>query len=145
MNFFIVFSRFEYALKRAKYIKGEKHVSADWDKFADEISSDFNRYQTRELREAARYLESNPPKKQIAQGGELSWEDIEHSTSKTLTKWLLRLVRTVRNNLFHGGKFPGLPVEEPSRNSKLIQSSIVILDACLALHPEVKGYFLEQI
>ena len=47
--------------------------------------------------------------------------------------WLLLMVRTVRNNLFHGGKFPLIPVSEPSRDSTLLHHSITILAACLPL------------
>jgi len=54
---------------------------------------------------------------------------------------LLGCIRIVRNNLFHGGKFPLAPVQEPARNPLLLHHALVIIYACLPLDAEVNAYF----
>jgi hypothetical protein len=53
-------------------------------------------------------------------------------------------VRTVRNNLFHGGKSPSRPISEPARDQRLLESSLVVLHECLALNESLCGAFLES-
>lgn len=66
MNFFITFSRFEYALKRAGYIHNREDAQANWEKFLKVHKSKFLAdCQTNELRNAVDYLKSHPPKKQV--------------------------------------------------------------------------------
>ena len=145
-SFFIVFSRFEYALKRAGYVHGGNGgVWANWDKFSSELKDTFEPDKMSELQEAVGYLQDHPPRRQIVKAGRLGWRECERSESESLVQWLLRLVRTVRNNLFHGGKFPELPVQDPSRNTKLLQSCLIVLEACLELHPEVRHRFLDKL
>lgn len=145
-RFFIIFSRLEYALKRAKYIKGNKgYASADWDKFASDLVDVFNPSRTSELQKAVRYFQDKPPKKQIVREGQLSWKNNVRGRNEPLIIWLLGSVRIVRNNLFHGGKFPSSIMTDPARDSTLIKSSITILEACLELNSEVKSYFLDLV
>lgn len=48
----------------------------------------------------------------------------------------LLAVRTVRNNLFHGGKHT--PHSPPGRDENLVKASIAILQWCLSVHVEVR-------
>jgi hypothetical protein len=52
-------------------------------------------------------------------------------------------VRTVRNNVFHGGKFPSAEIEEPLRNEKLIGDCLSVLHALLAIpsNEKLANYF----
>ena len=121
IEFFVVFSRFEYALKRAGYVSGnEKRASANWDKFASDIEDAFRPDQTAELQNAVTYLQNSPPRKQVVQDDELRWKDNTPSKNEPRLRWLLRLVRTVRNNLFHGEKFRTLLEEHPPRDIDLM-------------------------
>lgn len=144
-NFFIAFSRFEYALKRAGYLRSDKSgVHPDWEKFVSELKTKFKPSTAKELERAVKYLKDNPPRKQIVKNKSLSW-DIAHDTRKQpLVSLLIVYIRRVRNNLFHGGKFPMRPIEEPARNEKLLNNSLVILNRCLELHTKVKSYFLHS-
>jgi hypothetical protein len=145
-KFFIVFSRFEYALKRAGYVNGdENRVFANWDKFASGLSNKFDSALRLELAEAIQYLQSHPPKKQIVAKNELGWKETDLNLNEPQLIWLLRVIRVIRNNLFHGGKFPMRPVSDPSRDIQLIKSSLVILEACLDLEPKVQSYFLDKL
>ncbi len=146
MKFFFVFSRFEYALKRAKYLKPNKEniAWADWDKFSKDLENIFTTNKTPELREAIDYLQKHPPLKQIVKKGKIGWQKKKPLNHKPDIHWILKQVRIVRNNLFHGGKFPDGPIQDPARNPELIKNCLIILEACLELHPEVQKYFKEN-
>lgn len=49
----------------------------------------------------------------------------------------LLLLRTVRNNLFHGGKYPDGPVDEIPRNKAILGAALAVLEGCFELHPGV--------
>lgn len=141
-EFSILFSRFEYALKRtSRYaIERSNKVEADWNSFAKDHDSDFNSERTAILKSAVDYLETKPPRKQVVRSGTLAWEDVELQNITRLEQINLA-VRRVRNNLFHGGKFPDGPVEDPARNTTLLKSCITILEECLRLDDKVRSYF----
>ena len=58
-EFFVVFARFEYALKRARFVQRDTadQVQADWDKFANAIESSFDPTTSQDLLEAVKYRE----------------------------------------------------------------------------------------
>lgn len=147
-QFFVFFSRFEYALKRIpKYLKdGTGNAEAAWDTFANNNSDKFISESSFNLKAAVTYFKDSPPRKQKRKDRNLFWsEPLKYSEDGKLLLWLLTVVRTVRNNLFHGGKFPMLPVSDPSRNHDLIFHAIVILDACLKLDESVTNMFNDGI
>jgi hypothetical protein len=140
-EFFFVFSRFEYALKRAKYVTGEDgKVKADWDKFAKCIKTLFNSGATPEIAKAVSYLRTNPPMKQNHHNKVLGWTPVTRSENGV--RWLLRLTQTVRNNLFHGGKFSDGPFNDPARDTQLLSYCLILLNECLKLDPIVESYFV---
>jgi len=51
---------------------------------------------------------------------------------------VLLSVRTVRNNLFHGGKFPDGVITDPLRDEQLIRDCLAFLKGLLGL-PLPKG------
>lgn len=149
-DFFIIFARFEYALKRAGLTTGDTNrVFPNWDRFASLLKDDFNRYKTIEIANAVSYLDKHPPKKQVLDGKNLAWQDNMRGYNEPLIVWLLRLIRTVRNNLFHGGKFAHEEIKDPSRNEELLISSLVILQECIELSeklcPDIKRYFYDYM
>lgn len=123
-KFFIVFSLFEYALKRARFRNESGDVMPDWEKFAREIENRFDRQASPEIEEAVDYLLNKPPKRQVV-NGTLIWQERTRPTGKTDYEWLSLIIRAVRNNLFHGGKF----IYERPRDTLLIQHSLTILEA----------------
>lgn len=59
---------------------------------------------------------------------------------KKSSQKILILIRRVRNNLFHGGKFNG-EWFEPERSEALMRNALIILRACGENHHEVsKAY-----
>ena len=118
----------------------------NWDKFASDYASQFEHLESEALKAAVIYFQDNPPRKQLQQAGELSWsEPQEYDAKEPLLIWLLRMVRCVRNNLFYGGKFPLVPISDPSRDRELLLNSMHILESCLPLSPTVESRFYESI
>lgn len=145
-GFSIFFSRFEYALKRTtKYAVGDENdIHAKWNEFAKDHDSDFNPERTAKLKSAVGYLQAKPPKKQILKkNGTLGWKDVHRQNTSTLEQ-IICSIRRVRNNLFHGGKFPDGPIEEPGRDTELLQHCIIILNECLQLDVVVLRHFYSK-
>jgi hypothetical protein len=147
VQFFYFFSRFEYALKRCKYNIGENNgAKADWDKFGNDLDEEnlFSEIveSDESFKKACDYLFDNSPKKQIARDYEISWT--ECPVDGRDFKNLFILVRRVRNNLFHGGKFPDMPIEGSERDELLLNNCLIILEKCRALNESINSSFLEE-
>lgn len=137
-QFFFYFSRFEYCLKRSKkYLKKGRYDIAkpDWSKYSDDLNGKFATTQNTAFEQAVKSLIGAPPKHQVVREESLTWEDTKQYCKEHDEKYILRLVRTVRNNLFHGGKFPlpSGPTEDTARNNCLLQASISVLEKCIEL------------
>lgn len=141
MQFFINFSRFEYALKRLGFVVKEGNdVKISWNEFADKIKNEFeirledNNFE--DLKKAVNYIIDNPPRKLV----------IESDGSRSIICWrksnpnrgnivrdILILVARIRNNLFHGEK-PGILVggafeqerENVYRDKLLLEYGLII-------------------
>lgn len=135
-QFFTLFSVMEYALKEIGYarLRGSDGVEANWDGFVAELNIKFDWQDHPELIESVRFLFKNPPRKQVLLNGHLDWKNSDRPPKISDNEWLKRLVKTVRNNLFHGGKRPF----DPERDSKLLQSCIRVLLSWASLHPEIE-------
>lgn len=150
MKFLKVFSRAEYALKNIedfrKTYKNNNKVEANWDAFANAIDSSFYTPTESGIVQAREYLWNNPPKKQRINNNELFFEDFKIDEHQAKTQQLLLMVCTVRNNLFHGGKYTPSTAEvnNTERNQKLLENSIIIIKACMDLDKSVKGYYNVQ-
>ena len=73
--------------------------------------------------------------KSSVRNGELAWDESPvQSTSKA--QLVLLLIRRIRNNLFHGGKFNGRWFE-PERSELLMHHALIILKACAMNHAAV--------
>ena len=147
IEFFIFFSRFEYALKRAGYAKGNaKGVDPDWDEFGRKWNSKFHHGCVGELKACWDYFWSNPPKKQVLLETRLDWVPALPSKPDDSPNlgWLLTMIRRVRNNLFHGGKFQQ-PVPDASRDWELLEKSSAVLSECLKYDSDLKERFDESL
>jgi hypothetical protein len=147
-EFFVFFSRFEYALKRhERYLMpGVGNAEPNWDRFASDYNAEFSPDTTPTLAAAIQYYLDKPPMKQLRADGKMKWSDpITLQHNGPLLVWLLLAVRVVRNNLFHGGKFPLIAISDPSRDRELLANAITILATCLPLDPQVNSWFMEGI
>ncbi len=153
-RFFVIFSRFEYAMKRCRCFKRSKvegesrRAEPDWDALAirTSICGRLQNAGNESVAEAYAYLINNPPKTEIVVGSSIDFVPTLQSDDHTDERHVLSLVQKVRNNLFHGGKFQSGPVldfTDRVRNGKLIASSIVILEHCLSTDAELSKEFFE--
>lgn len=141
-SFFMEFSRAEYALKRAGFVRGnEKKVEADWTRFARSVAARWETLTSDDFRGARDFLDKQGPKKQVLRDGDLDWED-SPDPSKCQAERVCVYFRRVRNNLFHGGKWGAGPVEPPERDSDLLRNSLVVLRGMLGLDDRVQSYFV---
>jgi hypothetical protein len=145
-EFLLCFSRFEYALKRAGFVAGdEREAKPAWDTFGDSLRGRFSSVTAPEFVHAVELLDFAPPQKQVLKDGQLGWIDNKKDLSESQEKWVLRLVRTVRNNLFHGGKYPGTIVPNPERDQQLLRACLTVLEHALVLSPKVKRWFSSEV
>lgn len=146
-DFFIAFSRMEFALKHTGYVKGDKrrNAMADWDSFAEKNDKPFQAKiadkKNKSLIEATNYLYDTPPKRLKFISNILSWEKRDTIKNRTL-KELILVIRGVRNNLFHGSK--RLAITEQSRNRDLLNYGLIVLNECLTIDRIVRQKFLEE-
>lgn len=137
-EFFMVYSRFEFALKQSGYLRQDRdYVSPDWKTFSITIEDMFDPHKSAELLEAYRYYLSQPPKRQVIKDNRLSLKDNIKGKNETDFCWVIRSIGIARNNLFHGGKFPW----DQIRDVSLLSSGLFILYECVALDKRVENFF----
>ena len=142
LDFLMVFSRFEFSLKRCGFVYGdETRALPNWDKFGADNHKRFNATENAALTDAVDLLFRKPPQKQVLKDNRLSWEDVVHNRKEPQFLYVLRLVRTIRNNLFHGGKFPDGPIADPARDHQLLQSALTVLRASVPFDSEISNVF----
>lgn len=143
-DFFREFSRFEYCLKAVGFLRVRRNnePEANWDAFAEAIKQIFEEPPSKEFSAAVAYYMKNPPKKQVVRDGGLQWENDASQDSGAIR--VLVLVRRVRNNLFHGGKFNGQGWFSPERSEDLLRHGTVILRFLVRAHPDVRRAYSEE-
>jgi hypothetical protein len=142
-NFFVAFSAFEYSLKELGFANQRgNYLQIKWDEFVEGISAPFDDVENlpKQLQSAINYLFEHPPQMQFFNGENIEWRNLTQETNETNAKRLLRILKTVRNNLFHGGKYP----YDPIRDADLIQNCLVVLMFWVDLIPEIREGF-EQV
>ena len=146
-KFFYAFSCFEFALKTTSFLKNENTANPDWDSFATLVDSNnkLAEIESADFKKGVKYFFDNPPKKQVVTNGVLDWEEYEKPKDFFNFKELLMLVRRVRNNLFHGGKFSSGLEQGSERNRDLISYGLIILNKCVDLNEDIKLKFNEQL
>lgn len=142
IEFFISFSRFEYALKASGFVNLQgNRIYANWDLFIASIIDNFIQTKNDNLNSAVNYIIDNPPRIQSLVGGAVMWRDRQLQENEPLINKLRLHISDIRNNLFHGGKFNGSYQAEIARNNELIKSALIILNEWLILHEEVNNNF----
>jgi hypothetical protein len=142
IEFFVAFSRFEYGLVQAGYVRDDRRdAQADWDRLAREFNERFDPNVAPGLQQAVTYLLAHPPRKQIYVNGHLEWSMAAPPQTDPLLQRLLVFVRRVRNNLFHGDKLNDLLERYSERNLDLIRSALTVLYVCVDLDDEVQTNF----
>jgi hypothetical protein len=147
LRFLVMYTRSEYALKRVFPRKGPfGRVEPDWKAFAGSIAADLATMQDQTFVRARDRLFVAAPRQYAFVGNATHWiANPRRATERTDAEYLLRVVRDVRNNLFHGGKYPD-PDETPeelANDQDLIDSAALVLERCLRLNPLVMQTFVD--
>lgn len=147
-DFFVVFFRFEYALKKAGFINQGKQnkVLANWDQFISNIRKEFESIDSYPdiVSDSISYIMNHPPNIQVLDNGRLIWKPRSEINNETpLIHNLSLRIRDIRNNLFHGGKYRLYDNRNPTRDVRLIKSALVILDYWLEMNKDVNKFFFK--
>ena len=125
-RFFYKFSRFEFALKENGYLRDpstDRPAIPGWRVFAIESRAAY-----RLSPEAAELIRAAPKCQVVGANGYLEWKDVDyHGVPGDLVK-VVRLLQTVRNNLFHGGKHGAEGWDDPARTAMLLRLGAEVLD-----------------
>ena len=133
-----VFARFEYALKETGFLNNDKgSAQANWDVFANSLKGKFSAVHDAEFIGAIAFLKASPPRKQVVVGVGTDWKDSVQGAGDTDEQFVIRLIRVVRNNLFHGGKSFTDGEKVVGRNAELMKAGLVVMEQCLKLSPDV--------
>lgn len=140
-DFFFKFSRFEFALKAYKYRKSGRlsnNAEPDWNSFIN----DYERaYQPCEF---AEQLLQNPPRRQVITNGNLDWEDLSFQADHSLLKKVVFAIKTIRNNLFHGGKHGDKSWDDVDRINFLLTNGNWVLDQLSELDGNLRAHYLDK-
>ncbi len=137
IEFFLTFARFEFALKAAGFVRGGlQGARPDWDSFGRSLDLHTARLD-RNCAAAVEYFSLHPPWRQVVTANRLAWDSAVRFAPVERMEQVLELVRRVRNNLFHGGKFSDGVHNDPGRNELLLRHSLAVLHRCLELSPSV--------
>jgi hypothetical protein len=138
-DFFYWFSRFEYALKENKYVRSGRNGTAevDWKEFVNRHCDQYV------LSEKAKGLFEAPPTRQIVgDDGTVSWTPLDLPKAGSELAQALLLVKTMRNNLFHGGKKGPKGWSDPYRMKELLSVGRGLLDEFASLAEIEADYLL---
>ena len=142
LEFFLTFSRFEFALKNAGFYKKfegvEYSAEPDWESFALRIKQPFREQNDALFMAACHRIWDTPPRKQVVRNDSLDWRYELIPSSDLDIKQILVYVRRIRNNLFHGGKHESVSYAGEQRNKCLLKDSLIVLHGCLGLLEDVK-------
>jgi hypothetical protein len=117
VEFFLEFSRLEYAMKACRFLKNTTpgaRAEASWELLANRLGQDFLSG-VRDTGVAPRLIQQPPKDLRVTQDGVQFGEQPPPPDSTTD---LLRYMWRVRNNLFHGSKMVGVP---STRNAELME------------------------
>jgi hypothetical protein len=123
-NFFYWFSRFEFVLKERRFLKSDTigdRANPSWDKFTKKFRGAYT------LTLAGKALIDEKPKRQIVAVPDLEFEDVPFSPNTADLDKIIAYAKTVRNNLFHGGKHGYDQWDDPKRMRRLLELTITVL------------------
>ena len=147
-NFFVCFSRFEYAAKAQELHVdlGERQrcdLKVDWRKVAERLDEKFVYLskQNPKIQEAVKYFANEPPQKQVLKAGGPQFT-LPKEPNVSETEVLLLALRRIRNNLFHGGK--GIKREDLNRDQKLVDLGLIILEGLIESDDILQHDFFEK-
>lgn len=117
------FRQMEYALKRSGYLHRKKYADADWDRFAQELGSDF--FSKVSKSGIAKTLIEHPSRQLLA---DMTWVPENPPPLTNVAQLIINGLCRVRNSYLHGEKFTGGPdPDQWQRDAVLIEEAHVVL------------------
>ena len=143
LEFFSVFSRLEYALKITAQFRqaGNGEAKADWAAFAEGIAQSFEPHKNQETKRAFEFLVHANLRRLEVSGNDVEWKPFNVADPESDADRVIRIIKQVRNNLFHGGKYAREPDGSPERDRALLLHSLTILRYLVGLHAEVQAKY----
>jgi hypothetical protein len=147
LNFFMTFARCEFALKTGGfaergYRKGVgNEAQADWDAFAQAISSSFQAGLEPETKAACARLIEARPWELVLINGNVMWQQQTRRARETLAENALAAVKRLRNNLFHGNEASGVQGYTTEQTEQLLCDAVMVLQASVILRPAVQAAY----
>lgn len=139
LEFFYLFSRFEFALKRAGYWrKNGNNVSPDWGEFVSKYKNIY--MPNKELMTLFDRVRENPPSKQVEYLGCIIWKEYVINNKAPDLQIYTDIIRIIRNNLFHGGKYGDRGWDNKERVKFLLDFSCQIIKDISSMDEELKAY-----
>lgn len=136
-QFFWSFAAFECAMKRAGFCRAGRYEMAEpnWRSFETGIRE--TALASESFKVAAKRLIELAPRCQVVVAGKLGWQTAAQGKADDV-EYALFLLRTVRNNLFHGGKYEhGGPVQDVARDTEILTAGMALLGECYELDNRV--------
>ncbi|EGQ9939823.1 MULTISPECIES: hypothetical protein [Vibrio] len=135
--FFLQFSRLEFALKESGYVKAGLRDSAepDWKRFIEQYSDSYA------LDKLEKELMSKPPLRQVYRNEQISWVDFEFPEESTELNNLVFALKTMRNNLFHGGKFGHKSWDDPERVEFVLSKGLHTIEKLSKLDGDLTAHY----
>jgi hypothetical protein len=147
-DFFWLFARFECAMKQTGKENGylcaidrrkDKNLAEpDWFKLKTKLAKKLEKSKLGGVQDAITYLTGCPPWVQKVVGDNAEFQKPELK-SKEPGSQAIEAAKTVRNNLFHGGKCR--PQSEQNRDPILIKHATAVLRGCLHEDDSLKSSF----
>ena len=139
-DFFWTFTTIECAMKHAGIFKtreGSDAIEANWEQFETDLVN-YGTERSLKFRQAARTLQQFRIQRLALIDNKPAWRPVERRQMGEV-QFTLYLLRLVRNNLFHGGKYEfGAPADQVERDTDIIRAALSVLDQCFEHHPRVK-------
>ena len=130
-EFFFWFSRFEAALKECGFLKSDTEgdtAEPSWDKFVEAYAAVYT-----PTKSGKRLLELGPERQIVGMGKKLAWRPVGTGDCGTELCKVVRMLKTLRNNVFHGGKSGGAGWDQPDRTETLLDNGISELHELAAI------------
>jgi hypothetical protein len=125
-DFFFWFSRFEAALKEDGYLRNEQPNSValpGWDQFVAKWAPQYQ-----PSANATRLISLAPARQMVGANKSLTWGATPVAPGASQLATVVAMLKTVRNNLFHGGKHGSADWDNPKRTGELLDAARPVLD-----------------
>lgn len=140
-EFYLTFSRYEFALKATDFAKQtDRGAQIDWNKLAENLG-DLNNLLGNRRAEVEELLDRPPKRLNLVGHNQLKWLDDPPKPTWSPTRVFIYRIQAVRNNLMHGSKFIEQESFDPTRETKLLASAVSAITIVLDHLPLTKDAF----